>query len=376
MTNDDYDVIVCGAGVMGAAIALGLARLGQRVLALDGSDGDFRAARANFGLLWVQGKGYGKPDYQALSHEAADRWPDFAAALQAQSGVDLQFEQRGGLQFCLGDAQMAARAERIGTWQAQLPGVASCTEMIERSTLTRMMPDATLGPEVSGASFCHRDGQINPLKLLRALQGALVAEGGTLLHGAPVSRITPDSHAGFSVHVDSRIWRSAKVVIAAGLGSPALGAMVGLDVPIRPQRGQLLVTERLAPLLPYPASGLRQTGEGTVMIGVTQEDVGLDMNTTTAAAAQMSRKALRVLPALAQVRWVRQWSALRIMTPDGAPVYAQSATHPGAFIALCHSGVTLAPIHAGPVAAAIVDGALPSSFNFFHHRRFHVSQAA
>ncbi|MDQ2138090.1 FAD-dependent oxidoreductase [Alcaligenaceae bacterium B3P038] len=373
--KDDYDVIVCGAGVMGAAIALGLTRLGRRVLALDGNDGDLRAARANFGLLWVQGKGYGKPDYQALSHEAADRWPGFAAELEAQTGVDLQFEQRGGLQFCLGEAQMAARAERIGTWQTQLPSVASCTEMIERSALMRMMPDATLGPDVSGASFCHRDGQINPLKLLRALQSALVAEGGTLIHGAPVSRITPEPGNGFTVQADAQRWRGAKVVIAAGLGSPTLAAMVDLDVPLRPQRGQLLVTERLAPLLPYPASGLRQTGEGTVMIGVTQEDVGMDMNTTTMAAAKMSRKALRILPALSQVGWVRQWSALRIMTPDGAPVYAQSTTHPGAFIALCHSGVTLAPIHAGPLAAAIADGALPLAFNFFHQRRFHVSQA-
>ena len=56
-----YDVIVAGAGVVGAAIAYGLAGRGLRVLALDGADGDLRAAKANFGLVWVQGKGLGEP---------------------------------------------------------------------------------------------------------------------------------------------------------------------------------------------------------------------------------------------------------------------------------------------------------------------------
>ena len=50
-------------------------------------------------------------------------------------------------------------------------------------------------------------------------------------------------------------------------------------------------------------------------------------------------------------RLVRHWAGLRIMTPDGYPIYAQSESHPGAFVALCHSGVTLAAVHADEVAA-------------------------
>jgi glycine/D-amino acid oxidase-like deaminating enzyme len=69
-------------------------------------------------------------------------------------------------------------------------------------------------------------------------------------------------------------------------------------VPVRPQRGQVLVTERLAPFLPLPASGLRQTGEGTVMIGATQEEAGFDVSTTGDAAARLSRKTVDIVPAL------------------------------------------------------------------------------
>ena len=71
------EVIIVGAGIVGSAVAYGLVRLGRRVLVLDGEDLDFRAARANFGLVWVQGKGPGMPAYQHLTRDSSDRWPDF-----------------------------------------------------------------------------------------------------------------------------------------------------------------------------------------------------------------------------------------------------------------------------------------------------------
>lgn len=374
--NREYDFIVAGAGMVGSAIAMGLAGQGKRVLLLDGADTDYRAAKANFGLVWVQGKGYGNIPYQRLSHEAARLWPDFARDLERETGIMLQYENRGGLHFCLGDHEFEDRARRMAQWDANTPELPDCIEMLDAGELARRFPALRLGSAVTGASFCSQDAHLNPLRLLAALQSAFLRRGGVLFNRHPVQAIEPQAGGGFLVNAGGARHTGASVVIAAGLGSSALGGMVGLDVPLRPQRGQLLVTERLAPLLPLPASGVRQTGEGTVMIGVTQEEVGYDLNTTTDAAARMSRKALRVLPDLAGARLVRQWSCLRVMTPDGRPVYAGSALYPGAWTALCHSGVTLASFHAGPLARALDDGALPASLDAFHHERFDVSQAA
>src|SRR5690606_37968185 len=103
----------------------------------------------------------------------------------------------------------------------------------------------------------------------------------------PATHIDPLSGGGFAVTAGGQRHEAAQIVIAAGLGSSDLGRMVGLDIPLRPQRGQILVTERVAPLLPLPASGIRQTAEGTIMIGLTQEEVGFDLSTTAAAAARM-----------------------------------------------------------------------------------------
>lgn len=372
----EYDFIVVGAGMVGSAIAYGLAGAGMRVLALDGADTDYRAAKANFGLLWVQGKGQGNPSYQRLSYQAAEIWPALAQDLTHESGITLHYERQGGLHFCVGDQQFDERRVRMQAWQAQASELPACVEMLDREALLRCLPGLRLGPDVSGASFGAFDGHVNPLRLLAALQAAYVRRGGELLHGRPVVRLGALPGGGFEVQSRGQTWRGARVVIAAGLGAHALGPMVGLHVPLRPQRGQVLVTERLAPMLPLPASGIRQTAEGSIMIGLTQEEVGHDLSTTTEAAVMMSRKALQILPDLARARWVRQWSCLRIMTLDGCPVYAESDELPGAWIAVCHSGVTLASFHAGPLASALAAGRLPSSLGVFHYERFNVPKVA
>ncbi|WP_197424987.1 FAD-binding oxidoreductase [Bordetella sp. N] len=404
--SQDYDYIIAGAGMVGSAIALGLAGRGRRVLMLDGADTDFRAAKANFGLVWVQGKGYGNVQYQRLSHEAAALWPAFAAELERESGIQLQYEARGGLHFCLGEAEWDDRIKKMQAWDQATPERPSCIEMLDRAALLRRFPTLRLGAEVSGASFGTSDGHVNPLRLLAALQAAYQRRGGRLISRHRVDAIEPQTGGGFIVRAGNDRYGAGRVIVTAGLGSNALNPMVGLNITLRPQRGQVMVTERVAPLLPVPASGVRQTGEGTLMVGLTQENVGYDINTTAVAATRMSRKILRVLPDLAKVRLVRQWSCLRVMTQDGCPVYAESATQPGAWTALCHSGVTLASFHAGPLAQAIDGAGLSLSFadalpraaahtrldsssaatadvaawssflDAFNHERFDVSQAA
>jgi glycine/D-amino acid oxidase-like deaminating enzyme len=370
------DIVVIGGGTVGAAIAYGLAARKERVLLLDGSDGDFRAARANFGLVWLQGKGPGMPAYQTLTRQSVGSWRGFADALEALSDNHLCYEQNGGIDFCLGAEAFEARRTKLQRLHNQRGvGGEPDTEMLDRSELARLLPNVTLGPEVTGASFGLRDGHVNPLMLLTALHRAFVRLGGTMRSDANVREITRLG-SDFALAFGDEMIVTPRIVIAAGLGSPALARQVGLEVPLRPQRGQVLVTERLQPFLPLPASGLRQTAEGTVMIGATNEEVGYDVATTSAAAAQLGRKTVRIVPALGGVSLVRQWAGLRVLTPDSYPIYTQSQSHPGAFVALCHSGVTLAAFHADGLAAVIAAGSIPDSLAPFHQRRFDVSQAA
>lgn len=370
------EIVVIGAGTVGAAIGYGLARRGLRVLLLDGSDRDVRAARANFGLVWLQGKGSGMPAYQLLTRDSIDLWPRFDAELLEASGIDLQYEHNGGLALCLSEADWHKRQVALLKLDQQSGATGPDWEMLDRVALERMLPRARLGPDVVGASFGHRDGHVNPLRLLSALQQGFLRYGGELCSDCPVRTIVPNPQGGFTLHTARGPFNAPRVVIAAGLGSQSLAAEVGLTIPIRPQRGQILVTERLNSVLPLPISGLRQTREGTVMIGATHENVGVDLGTTTEAAAKLSAEAIRRIPMLRNATLVRQWSGLRILTPDTFPIYAQSPRYPGAFVTLCHSGVTLAAFHTEKLAQVIADGRLPGSLAVFHPSRFDVSQAA
>lgn len=362
-------MLIAGAGIVGSALAYGLARAGRRVLMLDGEDLDFRAARANFGLVWVQGKGPGMPAYQHLTRDSSDLWPTFHAELAETAGTAVDYDRRGGLYYCIGEEGFEARRQALTRLHNQPAAAAEDCEMLERPQLEALMPGVPFGPGVTGASHCWRDGHVNPLQLLQALHRATERLGGRILSGHAVTRIEHGTQ-GFQVTTAKDVFGADKVAITAGVASGDLARQTGLDVPVRPQRGQILVTERLAPWLPLPASGLRQTAEGTIMIGATQEEVGFDTGTTVERAGFLARKALQVVPRLAEARLVRQWSGLRVMTPDSYPVYVQSESQPGAFVLLCHSGVTLAAAHAGALAAAIDAGTLPENLTPFHHRRF------
>lgn len=363
-----FDVIVIGGGLVGGAVAWGAARLGARVALLDEGDVAHRAARGNFGLVWVQTKGAGMPPYAHWSRRSAELWPELQRAMLGRTGVDVALRQPGGLMFCLSDAEMERRAEQAKRMHNESGGIG--TVMLDRAEVRAMVP--MVGDAVVGAAFCPVDGHVNPLKLLRSLQDALVREGGAYLPNRSVSRIVPQE-PGFVVEAGGERFTCGKVVVAAGLGSAALAPMVGLEMPVVPVRGQIVVTERVRPFLDYATHVLRQTEEGGVMMGDSHEEVGFDNGTLVPVVRDIAARNLEVFPHLRDANVVRVWGALRVMTPDGCPIYQQSARYPGAFAATCHSGVTLAGAHALALAPAILDGVLPEQLSAFSAERFRVS---
>jgi len=370
------DAIVIGGGVVGGAIAYGLARRGLTVSLLDEGDVAFRAARANFGLVWVHSKGPGFPPYQEWSHISGDLWADFAAGLIEETGLDPYHERRGGYHFTLGEAEFEARAGLLQRMHNQQPPGRYAARMVDRAELERMLPDIRFGPRVSGASFSELDGQASPLHLLRSLMAACLAKGVRLYGEHRATAITREAGGAFVVTAGPRRFAAPKLVLAAGNGNPALAPMVGLVAPVRPQRGQVVVTERTHRFFEPTASGVRQLPEGTVILGSSEEEVGFDTTANSDVVAQIVRRNLAVMPDLASLRLVRAWGGLRVMTPDSFPVYEHSESHPGAFLATCHSGVTLAAVHAGRLAGFIAEGALPPEMAPFTARRFDVPKAA
>jgi glycine/D-amino acid oxidase-like deaminating enzyme len=369
---DSPDVLVVGGGLVGTAVAYGLAREGAKVTVLDQGDGGFRASRGNFGLVWVQGKGYGLTPYARWSRSSSRLWPGLAAALLQETGIDVSLKQPGGFHLCFSDEELAERETRLSTLQTELGGEYPY-QLLDARELRERIP--AVGPEVTGASYTPMDGHVNPLRLLRALHDAMQRRGVALINGEDIGRIVPETN-GFAVHGKNAVWRAPKLVLSAGLGNRALSAQVGLHAPVAPNRGQVLVSERVAPFLHYPTINVRQTDEGSVQFGDSMEEVGYNDFTTADVLSTIARRGVRAFPLLKNVRLVRTWAALRVYSPDGFPIYEQSLQYPGAFVVTCHSGVTLAAAHAMRIAPWIKGGPIPDELAAFRGGRFLAAEHA
>lgn len=338
--ESDYAII--GGGVVGLSVAWGLLRRGWTVTVIDGDDAGLRASRGNFGLVWVQSKGMKQPRYARWSQDSAGLWRGFADELSDLTGTDLGLKQDGGYDLHFSEETLAATVAQYEVLKENLGGDYPY-EVLGHNALRKEEPG--IGPKVVGAILHRQDGHANPLRLLQALADGVRRKGGRVLTGRKVTGI--DRADPFRITCeDGTTLRANKVVLSAGLGAAQLGPQLGFKAPVRPQRGQVLITEKLAPLINRPSLIARQVDEGGIQIGATNEEVGLDDGTTRKGLAQLAAEAVMAYPALARAQLVRSWGALRVLSPDGLPIYQHSPTHNGAYLVTCHSGITLAAVHA------------------------------
>lgn len=361
------DFLVIGGGVMGLSIGYGLAAAGETVRVLDEGDTAFRASRGNGGLVWVQGKGVGNPAYASWTMSAARRWPEFASRLLHETGVDVELSQIGGLHICLSEAELANRVKGMETLRAALDDYPY--DVLDRVELAKLCPQ--IGPEVVGGVFCPLDGHVSPLRLLRALSAGFQKLGGQLTVDAPAAHLS-HRQGLFTVKTSRGDFSAPRIVLASGLGNLALAPQVGMQAHVKPVRGQMLVTERVQPFLRHPWHAVRQTHEGVVQIGTSKEEVGFNDGTSLDELAAITQRAIRCFPLLAHVNAVRSWGALRPMTPDGYPLYQESAECRGAFAVNCHSGITLASEHATGLVDWLRGQPAPAAISEFNQERFDV----
>ncbi|HEY5633880.1 MAG TPA: FAD-dependent oxidoreductase [Burkholderiaceae bacterium] len=370
----EADFVVCGGGVIGASLAFGLQGCGRRVILIDGPDLANRPSRGNFGLVWVHGKGMGMRPYARWSLASANLWTEYASELNALTGIDCGYRRTGGVWITTSEEEFAGHKALIARLHAEAGAEGYNAEILSRDDIERVMPG--IGPQVPGGSWSDDDGEVNPLALLHALHRALALGGTTRISGANVTAVAPAPGGGFRLTLGERTVGCERLVIAAGLGSRPLAAMLGMAVPVAPNRGQILVTERIAPHFGVTSNLVRQTPEGSILIGATMEDVGEDDRVTRRGLRHVANLGALAFPFLRKLRVVRSWAALRVLTPDGYPVYDEIPGHRGAFVVTAHSGITLSAAHARILAPAIAAGGLPDEVAAFSAARFASDHAA
>jgi sarcosine oxidase subunit beta len=339
------DVVVIGGGIRGCTIALFLAREGLRVTLVERRFLSFMASSANGGQVNVTDK---SPDYYtALSLASARMYPEFVAGLDGE--VFLQ--QKGILHVAMNEEQMDRIRRRVQTLQ-QVPGLR--VQLVDDREAKEIVPGLT--PEVIGGYVSPDDGLVEVLKLLPALARTARREGVTLL---PHTEVTGIALSGDRVEkvVTSRGDIAAPVVVnAAGVFVPSVGRMVGIFIPVEPEHGHLVITQPYAPIVPIPTEYIAQWPSGTIMLGTTNNNIGYDTKVRPLWLPPFVKEAIRILPELNKVRAMRIFAHIRPMPPDRLPIYDRAPGVEGFYVAVGHSGITLAPVTGKVFADLIVRG--------------------
>ena len=356
------DVVIVGAGIVGAACALALARESLDVLILDSSFPGGGATAAAMGHLVVMDDSPAQLTLTAYSRGAWERMAD-------ELPPNCEYETRGTLWVAEGEGDLEAGRAKQALYAAH--GVAS--SIVDAAELARMEPALVHG--LAGALFVPGDGVLYPPNAARWCVERAVALGARLREHCGVVSIGGGAVRVRGAGGGEEIISAGAIVNATGVDAPQLTP----GLPIVPRKGHLVITDRYPGLchsqlveLGYVRSAHGLGGEsvafnvqpratGQLLIGSSRELVGRDPRVNAAVLGAMVRRATRFVPALAQCDAIRVWTGFRPATPDGLPLIGRWEREPGVWIAAGHEGlgITTAPGTAALIAADILGQPAP-----------------
>ncbi len=382
------EVVVIGGGVIGAATAYFLCKEGAEVMIVEADDLSSGASGACDGFVSLQTKQLG--DHLEMARESAQLFPPIVEDLE----VDIEYNRCGGLML----ARTADQLKELKARAKKLKAAGLEVETLSPSELKDRLPEVS--KDIKGASFCADDSQVNPYKLTLGFAQKAQEMGATILKGCKVENIVVTNNRVREVDTSLGSIHSRRVICAAGTGSNQIGKMIIVDIPILPQRGQILVTESRERLLDYIVSGAEylgtkanlaelmpddeealklglgftaeQTASGNILIGSTREFAGFDSNTTPDAINAIAKNAIDFLPWIKDLDVIRSFAGLRPYSPDGLPILGTVKGVKGFYIATGHAGdgICLAPITGKLMSELVLDGETSMDIEPFSLYRF------
>lgn len=350
------DVLVVGGGVIGCAVARAVAGPGRSVLLVERGAFGGEATCASAGVLAVA-SGDDEGARLALRRASLARWPALAAALAAETGVDVGFERAGVLELCAGAA--ADTRARLAHRRAQ----GFDAEWFDAAAVHAVAPVAN--PAATGGVFFAGDARVSPAALVEGLCGSARRRGALLVAGAELRGTESRAGRVARVRVAGDWLEPGLVVVAAGAWSGGLPG-VAPACEIVPARGQMLALRAGGPTgtptLSHAGAYLVPQRSGEVLVGATVERAGFVRAVTPAGVAELLDQVRRIAPAA--MRWpvVRMWAGLRPEAPAGGPWIGRHPALANVIVATGHhrNGILLAPVTADAVAALVDGAALPA----------------
>ena len=331
-------VAVVGGGIIGLSIAWRCRQRGLDVTVYADRD-DPKASTVAAGMLAPSVEAYpGEKKLHELMAESARRWPDFAAEITKETGIDVGYRDEGTLLVALTDDDLRELRHRHAGEVRPM----TAAELRTREPL--------LSPRIRGGAYAPGDRQVDPRKLIKAL--------GTLVRTRPRAELST---------LDEEI-----VVIAAGTGTRELTGL-----PVRPVKGQIVRLTAARPPVQHVVRGYARgrpvyivpRDDGEVVVGATEEERGADTSVTAGGVLDLLRPAVELVPELAEYPIAELSAGSRPGTPDNAPFLGRLDDR--TIVAAGHhrNGVLLAPVTADAIAELVATGTTPTLIEPFSPTR-------
>ncbi|MGN8229607.1 NAD(P)/FAD-dependent oxidoreductase [Paenibacillus polymyxa] len=372
MKQDAADLVIVGGGIIGTAIAYYAAKSGMKVmLAERGEIAGGTSSRCDGNILAIDKE----PGFDSRMSLVSQ---ELVAELARELEDEFEYRAPGSILVCENDQEMQAAEQWVSRQQQEgLP-----FRMLDQQDLREEWPH--LAKDLPGGLECATDSTVNPVLMTYALAGAARRMGARLLPRTPIQSVLKDEGGNVrGVETPNGVIHAGAVVLAAGVWTRSIGHSLGLDLPIMPRKGHILVSARMPSIgnrkvmefgyLMSKFGGQRSvdelyekygvalvfepTASQNILIGSSRQFVGMDTGVDQQVIRLIARRAIRFFPALANVPLMRAYTGLRPWTPDHLPIVSAVDEVPGLYIASGHEGdgISLAAV-TGKLVTEMVRG--------------------
>jgi len=359
MNTNTADVVVVGAGIVGAACAFSFARHGLKTLVLDASFPGSAATAAGMGHIVVMDDSDAQ---RFLTLRSRELWTELIDEMPA----DCEYDRRGTLWMAADDEEMQIVQAKADAYAA----LGMPTETLDTKALHKAEP--RLHPELAGGLRVPDDFVIYPPTATRWLLGRAVDFGAEVITNTPVHAISAENEISLS---RNETISAKSIVLATGTSV----CQFFPHLPVRPRKGHLLITERRPGFLHHQvielgylksthglqkdsvACNVQPRPTGQLLVGSSRQTEDDELPVRPQLVSRMLDRATRYIPELPQVQAIRTWTGFRAATPDKLPIIGPIPDQPNLLLATGHEGLGIATSMASErLAVVLIVGAGPA----------------